>query len=117
MCASRIGWLGCGVADDLGAAGALHLRLHSRLHDRGAHPRRHHALATSSLRSRILILERLLELDSLNVLLVFDFFFHVLVSLQQLIVLSLSQLESLIQIRLKLLLEGIHLVLLLLNQL
>ena len=97
--------------------GALDLGLHFGLHYGGAHSRSHHALARSSRRSRILVLECLLELDSLDVLLVLDFFFHVLVPLKQLVMLSLSELESLVEIGLKLLLKSIHLILLLLNQL
>lgn len=58
----------------------------------------------------------LLELDSIDVLLVLDFLLHVLISLKKLVVLGLSQLQSFVQVSLELLLEGIHLILLLLNE-
>ena len=67
--------------------------------------------------SRVLVLESLLKLNSLDVLLVLDFFFDVLVSLKKLIVFGLSQLQSLIQVGLELFLEGVHLVLLLPDEL
>lgn len=58
-----------------------------------------------------------LKLDPFNILLVLNLFFHILVSLEKFIVLGLTELQSLIEVTLKLLFEGIHLVLLLLNQL
>jgi len=58
-----------------------------------------------------------LKLDSLNILLVFNFFFDVLISLEKFVVFSLSQLQSLVQVGLKFLLQSIHLILLLLNEL
>ena len=64
-----------------------------------------------------MILERLLELDPLNVLLVLDFLLHILVPLQKFVVFSLSELKSLVQVSLQLLLESIHLILLLLDEL
>ena len=64
-----------------------------------------------------MVLKSPLELDALNVLLVLNLLLHVLVSLQELVVLGLSQLESLVQVRLELLLESVHLVLLLLDEL
>ena len=67
--------------------------------------------------SRVLVLESLLKLNSLDVLLVLDFFFDVLVSLKKLIVFGLSQLQSLVQVGLELFLEGVHLVLLLPDEL
>ena len=66
--------------------------------------------------SRILVLESFLKLDSLNVLLILDFLLDVLVSLKQLVVLCLSELQSLIQIGLKLLLQGVHFILLFLDE-
>ena len=57
------------------------------------------------------------ELDSLDVLLVFDLLLDVLVSLKEFVVLGLTKLQSFVQVSLELLLEGVHLVLLLLNQL
>mmetsp|Transcript_13827 Transcript_13827/g.23587 ORF Transcript_13827/g.23587 Transcript_13827/m.23587 type:complete len:223 (+) Transcript_13827:20-688(+) len=63
------------------------------------------------------LLEVLLEPDSLEVLLVLDLLLHVLVSLEQLVVLSLPELESLVEVGLELLLESVHLVLLLLDEL
>lgn len=64
-----------------------------------------------------MILERLLELDPLNVLLVLNFLLHILVPLQKFVVLGLPELKSLVQVGLKLLLECVHLVLLLLDEL
>ena len=58
----------------------------------------------------------LLELDSFDVLGILDFFLDVLVSLQQLVVFSLSQLQTLVQVGLQFFLQGVHLVLLLLDQ-
>lgn len=60
---------------------------------------------------------RFFELDSLDVLLILNFLFHILVSLEELVVLSLSQLQSFIEVGLELLLEGIHLILLLCDEL
>ena len=62
-----------------------------------------------------MILESFLKLDPLNVLLVFDFLFNILISLKKFVVLGFSQLKSLIQISLELLLKSIHLILLGLN--
>ena len=64
-----------------------------------------------------MVLKSALELDALNVLLVLDLLLDVLVSLQELVVLGLSQLQPLVQVRLQLLLQSVHLVLLLLDQL
>ena len=89
---------------------------HAALH-LGAHSRSHHASLVGSGRSGVVVHESALELDSLDVLLVFDLLLHVLVSLEQLVVLSLTELQSLVQIGLELLLESVHLVLLLLDQL
>lgn len=63
-----------------------------------------------------MVLESTLELDALNVLLVLDLLLHVLVALQKLVVLSLSQLEALVQVGFKLLFERVHLVLLFLDE-
>lgn len=62
-----------------------------------------------------MVLEGFLKLNSLNVLLVFDFLFNILISLKKFVVLGFSQLKSLIQISLELLLKSIHLILLGLN--
>ena len=62
-------------------------------------------------------LERLFVFDSLQVLLIFNFFLNVLVPLEQLIVFIFSELQSLIEVAFQLLLEGIHLVLLSLDEL
>lgn len=59
----------------------------------------------------------LLKLDPFNILLVLNLFFHILISLEKFIVLGFTELQSLIEVTLKLLFKGIHLVLLLLNQL
>lgn len=88
------------------------------LHLRAAHFRGHHGSALCGRRSQgHHARELLLKLDSLNVLLVFNLLLDVLVSLEQLVVLSFSQLESLVEVGLEFLLQSIHLVLLLLNQL
>ena len=63
------------------------------------------------------LLISLFELDSLDFLLVFDLFFDVLVSLKKLVVLGLSELQSFIEVALKLLFERVHLILLLLDEL
>lgn len=68
-------------------------------------------------RSRILVLEGLLELETLDVLLVLNLLLDILISLEEFVVLRLSQLQSLIQVGFQLFLQGIHLILLLLNQL
>ena len=87
--------------------------LHSRAHSGG-----HDALAAlGGLGPSVLVLKGFLELDALDVLLVFDFLLDVLVSLEQFVVLGLPQLESLVQVGLQFLLEGVHFVLLLLNKL
>ena len=57
-----------------------------------------------------------LELGLLDVLLVLDLLLDILVALEQLVVLRLSQLETFVQVGLELLLKRVHLVLLLLNQ-
>ena len=62
-----------------------------------------------------MVLEGFLKLNSFNVLLVFDFLFNILISLKKFVVLGFSQLKSLIQISLELLLKSIHLILLSLN--
>ena len=59
----------------------------------------------------------LLELDPLNLLLVLNLFFDVLVSLEKLVVLGFSELQSFIEVALELLFERVHLVLLLLDEL
>lgn len=56
------------------------------------------------------------KLNLLDVLLVLNFFLDVLVTLEQLVVLGFSQLQSLIKVSLELLFEGIHFVLLLLDE-
>ena len=61
--------------------------------------------------------ESALKLLELDLLLVLDLFLHILVPLQKLVVLSLPELKTLIQIRLELFLECIHFVLLLLDKL
>ena len=58
-----------------------------------------------------------LELDSLQVLLVLNFLLDILVSLKEFVVFSFSELQPLIEITLELLLESVHLVLLLLDEL
>ena len=63
-----------------------------------------------------MVLESTLELDTLNVLLVLNLLLDVLVALKKLVVVSLSQLEALVEIGLELLFERVHLVLLLLNE-
>ena len=60
--------------------------------------------------------EGFLVFNSLQILLVFNFFLHILVSLEKLIVFILSELQSLVKVALELLLECIHLILLLLNE-
>ena len=87
--------------------GTLHLR---------AHARSHHASLIGSARSSVVVLESTLELDALNVLLVLDFLLHILVALEKLVVLSLSQLEALVKVGFKLLFERVHLVLLSLDE-
>jgi hypothetical protein len=62
------------------------------------------------------VLESTLELDTINVLLVLNFLLHVLVALKELVVLGLSELETLVKVGLELLFERVHLVLLLLNE-
>ena len=114
---SGIGGLRGWVAHHSWCVGALEFGLHLRLHHGRAHSGCHDTLASSSLWSRILVLERLLKLNSLDVLLVLNFFFDVLVSLQEFVVFSFSQLQSLVQVCFKLFLKGVHLVLLLLNEL
>ena len=84
----------------------------------GAHSRAHHASAGGGAWSgfgHVGIL--LLELDPLDVLRVFNFLFDVLVSLEQLVVFGLTELETLVKVGLQLLLECVHLILLLLDQL
>jgi hypothetical protein len=87
--------------------GSLHLR---------AHAGSHHASLVGSARSRVVVLERTLELDTLNVLLVLNFLLDVLVALQKLVVLGLSELQALVKVGLKLLFERVHLILLLLDE-
>lgn len=60
--------------------------------------------------------ESLLILDPLQVLLIFNLLLYILVSLQQLIVFTFSQLKSLVKVSLQLLLKGIHLILLSLDE-
>lgn len=110
-------WLGRRVSHNFWSCRALQLGLHFGLHHGGTHSRGHNTLASGRLRSRILILERLLKLDSLDILLIFNFLLHVLVPLQKLIMLCLAQLKSFVQVCFKLFLEGIHFILLLLNEL
>lgn len=64
-----------------------------------------------------MVLECLFELDALDVLLVLDLLFNVLVALKELVMLGLSELQPLIQVSLELLLQSIHLILLLLYEL
>lgn len=56
------------------------------------------------------------SLDSLEVLLVLKFFFHILVSLEKFVVFEFSLLESFAHVALDLLLEGRHLILLFLDE-
>ena len=94
---------------------AVHL---ASLHLGVLHPGSHHGPHAGGAGSVLgHVGEGLLELDSLDVLGVLAFLLDVLVSLQQLVVLRLSQLESLVQVGLELLLQGVHLVLLLLDKL
>lgn len=76
----------------------------------------HHTSLSSSWSSKVITFKSSLKLDSFNVLLVFNFFFHVLVSLKELVMLSFSQLKSFIKIGFKFLLKSIHFILLLLNK-
>jgi len=116
-CCSVVGGSGGWVANNMTLLWALHhLGLDLRLLHSWTHSRSHHALAACGLWSRILVLESFLKLDSLNVLLILDFLLDVLVSLKQLVVLCLSELQSLIQIGLKLLLQGVHFILLFLDE-
>jgi len=62
------------------------------------------------------ILECPFKLVSLDILLFFDLFLNILVSLKKFVVFSFPQLKSLVKICLKLLFKGIHLILLLLDQ-
>lgn len=106
-------WSWCWVSNYAWLVRALHhLRLHSRTHSRG-----HYTLSSSSSWPSVMVLESLLELDSLNILLVLNFFLDVLVSLQQFVMLSLTKLESLIQVCLQFFLQSIHLILLFLDEL
>lgn len=109
-----VGGLGGWVADTALHSGSSNLlaALHSR-----SHLGRHHGSLSGGLRSLVLVLESFLELNALEILLVFNLFLYVLISLQKLIVLRLSQLESLVQVGLKLFLQGVHFILLLLNEL
>ena len=88
--------------------------LHSRLVHFGGHHRINSC--ARSLAADILGLEHLLILDPLKVLLIFNLLLHVLVSLEELIMLIFSQLQSLIQVALQLLLKSVHLILLLLDE-
>lgn len=110
-----IGWLGCGIVltgggtfatTNFGAALVAHLRLgHVCLATRGSH---HGGSAGAG--------EASLDLDALKILLVLELLFHVLVALEQLVVLNLALLESLVHASLNLLAKGVHLVGLFLNQ-
>jgi hypothetical protein len=114
-----IGWLGCWLV--LTAACSHHGALAGL--DAGAHLRGHHASLGGGAWSHLLpsLAEvgghRFFELDSLDVLLIFDFLLDILVSLEELVVLRLSQLQALVEVGLELLLECIHFVLLLLDEL
>ena len=112
-----IGWLRCGIVltgggstfatAHFGAALVAHLRLgHVCLAARA--PAHHGGRAGAG--------EAPLDLDALEVLLVLQLLLHVLVALQQLVVLDLALLEPLVHARLDLLAERVHLVRLLLNQ-
>jgi hypothetical protein len=99
------GWVGAVPLSDLGAS-------HS-----GAHLGSHEAAlgGGGSVGGHVGVL--LLKLNSFDVLLVFDFLLHVLVSLEKFVVFGLSKLQSLVEVGLKLFLESIHLVLLFLDEL
>jgi hypothetical protein len=103
----HVGRLGGGLSRTTHHHRSLHLR---------AHAGSHHASLIGSAGSSVVVLESTLELDALNVLLVLDLLLHVLVALQKLVVLSLSQLEALVQVGFKLLFERVHLVLLFLDE-
>lgn len=60
--------------------------------------------------------EGALELDSLDVLLVFDLLLDILVSLEELVVFGLTKLQSLVQVGLEFLLESVHLIIVLLDK-
>ena len=66
--------------------------------------------------SRVVVHEGALELDSLDVLLVFDLLLDILVSLEELVVFGLTKLQSLVQVGLEFLLESVHLIIVLLDK-
>ena len=105
----HVGWLGSWVS-------VVVLSL-LRLHLGALHSWAHHALVCS-LRSWVGNTGVLLfELDSVDVLLVLNLLLDVLISLEEFVVFGLSQLQSFVQVGLELLLESIHLILLLLDEL
>ena len=110
---SLVGWFGSWVANTHlhSRSSNLFAALHSRSHLWG-----HDGSLAGSLWSLVLILEGLFELDPFKVLLVFNFFLDVLVTLKQLIMLCFSQLESFVQVGLQFFLQSIHFILLLLNE-
>ena len=64
-----------------------------------------------------MVLEGSFELDSFNVLLVLNFLLDVLVTLEEFVMFSFSELQTFIKVSLELLLEGVHFILLLLDKL
>lgn len=109
---SQVRWLGWWISDETWVAHALSSALlHLRSHSRG-----HHASLGGGSWSGVMILESLLELDSFNVLLVFNLFLNILISLQKFVMLGLSKLEALIQVSLQFLFKCIHFILLFLNE-
>ena len=85
----------------------FHLRSHFRCH---------HALVWCSRSCLNRVAISFFVLNSFQILLVFNFLFNVLISLQQFIVFLFSDLQSSIQIALELLFQGVHFILLLLNE-
>lgn len=106
---SHVGWLRGWVSSCTHSGGSLHC-WSSHL---GSHDWSRGGLRSSSGNIGV----GFLELGSLNGLLVVNFLLDVLISLKEFVVLGLSKLQSLVQVGLELLLEGVHLVLLLLNEL
>lgn len=90
-------------------AGSSSFSSHSGAHLGAAH----HGSACGGTRSHVV---SSVSLDSLKILLVLKFFFHILVSLEKFVMLELSLLESFAHVALDLLLEGRHLILLFLDE-
>ena len=107
----RLSLLHVGRLGSRGSGTTHHRTLHL-----GAHAGSHHASLIGSAGSSVVVLESTLKLDALDVLLVLNFLLDVLVALQQLVVLGLSELKTLVEVGLKLLFERVHLVLLLLDK-